>query len=57
MAKNIRQVVDDLESLQYSILFWKRKEQNKENIKRLSDYDEHLDSIIEDLLQIDGMER
>ncbi len=50
---DIQEIIDDLESMQYDILFWKRKEKD-ENVKiKLSIYDKKLDSIIEKLQTLD----
>lgn len=47
MNEEYIEIINRLESLQYDILFWKRKEQDQEKIKRLEKYDSVIDGIIE----------
>ena len=46
MEERLQEIVNDLESLQYDILFWERKEKNKKKRKMLSDYDKWIEKII-----------
>ncbi len=45
----IQQIMDQLESLQYDILFWKRREEDPKKQKKLADYDNCIDEIIDKL--------
>lgn len=48
----MQQIMDQLESLQYDILFWKRKEEDPEKQKKLADYDNCIDEIIDKLYNL-----
>lgn len=52
METNITEMIDTLESLQYKILFWKRKESDKGIKNKLGQCDMMLDEIIETLNDI-----
>lgn len=47
MPDQLQEVVNRLESLQYDILFWKRREDDREKITKLKDYDHCIDEIID----------
>ena len=53
MNEEYIEIINRLESLQYDILFWKRKEQDQEKIKRLEKYDSVIDGIIEYIEQLE----
>lgn len=46
-----REVVDRLESLQYDILFWMRKEKSEKVKEKLSFYDNYIEQLIDDLAE------
>lgn len=48
----MQQIMDQLESLQYDILFWKRREEDPEKQKKLADYDNCIDEIIDKLYNL-----
>ena len=52
MEYRIQEVINKLETLQYDILFWEKKEKNKEKVDRLSVYDRNLDEVIDMLYSI-----
>ena len=47
MEKELQEVIDMLEDLQYDILFWKRKEKNKDKATMLENYDNYIEKIID----------
>lgn len=47
MREDIQKIVDKLESMQYDILFWERKEENKEIAEKLADYDTCIEELID----------
>lgn len=47
MREEFQQIVDKLESLQYDILFWERKENDRDKAEKLADYDRYIDEIID----------
>ena len=53
MLERLQEIVNDLESLQYDILFWERKEKDKKKRKMLSDYDKWIEKIIDQVYDLD----
>lgn len=47
MNEQLQEIINDLESLQFDILFWKHKEQDSDKQKMLSDYDNWIDRVID----------
>jgi len=47
VAEELQEIINDLESLQFDILFWKRKEKSKARQKMLADYDNFIEGIID----------
>jgi hypothetical protein len=53
MPDQLQEVVNRLESLQYDILFWKRKEDDIEKVEKLGDYDQYIEDIIDMIFDIE----
>lgn len=51
MYEEIQEVISRLESLQFDIMTWKKKEKSKKRQKMLADYDHWLDDTIEILYE------
>lgn len=51
MEQEIQEVINRLESLQFDILVWKKKEKSKKRQQMLADYDHFLDDTIEILYE------
>lgn len=51
MEHEIQEVIDRLESLQFDILVWQKKEKSRKRKKMLSDYDSFIDDTIEILYE------
>lgn len=47
MPDQLQEVVNRLESLQYDILFWKRREDDRDKVTKLENYDHYIDDIID----------
>lgn len=47
MYEEIQEAINRLESLQFDILMWKKREKSKKRKQMLADYDEWLDDVIE----------
>ena len=52
MGEQLHDIINSLESLQYDILFWKRKEEDAAKRKKLADYDDHIEEIIDKIFEI-----
>lgn len=55
MPYNLQEIVNMLESLQYDILFWEKKEENEKVKEKLSDYDKYIEMVIDKVYDY-GME-
>ena len=47
MPEEFLEIISDLESLQYDILFWKRKEEDETKKQMLADYDDWIERVID----------
>ena len=47
MPEELMEIINNLESLQYDILFWKRREEDKSKKQMLADYDNWIEGIID----------
>ena len=53
MDKDLQEIINDLESLQFDILFQKRREKNRAKQKLLADQANFIDRIIDKVYELD----
>ena len=53
MDKDLQEIIDELEGMQYSILLWIRKEKDKTKKQLLINYDNNIEKLIDKVYELD----